>query len=137
MARHRREMLSQVYLPLIGVVLLLVLVMAGIAIFMSPEKIGTVAAFMSLLILVPSVILCLIPYVLLVLAAFGVMRVNQLLPGLLNMTRETTHTVNQRSYQVARQVVSPVIWASGRLAWVERFLGGKPPKAFPISERKD
>src|SRR6266849_2823209 len=80
MARHRREMLNQVYLPLAGVVLLIVVVMAGIAIAFSPDKIGTVAAFMSLLILVPAVLVCLVPYMLFVALAFGVNWLNRWLP---------------------------------------------------------
>ena len=136
MARHRREMLNQVYLPLAGVVLLIVVVMAGIAIAFSPDKIGTVAAFMSLLILVPSVLVCLIPYLLFVALAFGVNWLNRWLPRRLRTTRRVVHTANEGSYQVARRVVNPIIWVSQRLAWAERFLGAKPPKAFPITDRK-
>ena len=136
MARHRREMLSQVYLPLAGLVLLIVVVMAAMAFTFSPDKIGTVAAFMSLLILVPAALVCLIPYMLLVALAFGVNWLNRWLPGRLTQTRQVVHTANESSYQVARRVVNPIIWVSQRLAWAERFLDAKPPKAFPITERK-
>lgn len=134
MARHRREMLSQVYLPLAGVVVLMVLVVAAMAVAFSPYQVGTVAAFMSLLILVPAVLVCLIPYLLLVALAFGVNWLNRWLPGRLTMTREVVHTANESSYQVARRVVNPIIWMSQRLAWAERFLGATTAEAFPITD---
>ena len=134
MARHRREMLNQVYLPLAGVVVLMVLVIAGMAVAFSPYQVGTVAAFMSLLILVPTALLCLIPYLLLIALAFGVNWLNRWLPGRLTMTRRVVHTANEGSFQVARRVVNPIIWVSQRLAWAERFLGANSSAEFPITD---
>jgi len=104
-----------------------------LALALSPNNFGTVTSFMSLLLLVPAALACLIPYVMIVGLTVGVKRLNLWLPDRFATTRTILHRANYAAQELAHRVASPFIWISQRFAWLERFVGGKPPKAFPIT----
>jgi hypothetical protein len=129
--KARRRVWLQVILPL---ALLGVLIFIGLpiffAIFFTPTQLGTVAAFMAaLFIFFPTVLLCFLPYVVLIFAVLGMVKVNRRVPrtmhSLRSMVVRTNHVVERASHTVA----APVIGASKRLAWLERALGIEPPHA--------
>ena len=134
LAKHRREMRLQVYLPLIITGLLLIVVPLILVIASSPYQVGTVAAFMSLLLLIPAVLVCLIPYVTLIALAALTFKLNRWLPTRFITVRSIVHTVNLRTDQLARQAASPIIWISQRIAWLEQFVSsrGKSSKTLPM-----
>ena len=71
---HRRIMRWRVALPLIAVGALIVIVPSLLIFAMRADRFSTVAAFMSLFITVPTVLLCMLPYALLIAFAFGARR---------------------------------------------------------------
>ncbi len=134
-AKHQREMAQQVYLPLAITVLVLILVMVGIVIALKPYQIGTVSAFMSLLVLIPAVIVCLVPYALLVALAALLSKFNRWLPGRFVYVLSAVHSVNVAIYQLARRVASPIIWIHQRYAWLEHVVSSRIPKSVPLLPR--
>ncbi len=125
-AKHHRSVLLFVVAPVVAVAVVMLIVLILMIANMSPRAFNVAAAFMSLLILVPTVILCLIPYVALVAIAAGSRKVYLLLPPILESAHTITHKVNMGSQRVSRIVAEPVIVISQRLAWAERMLGGEP-----------
>ena len=133
LAKHRREMRRHVYLPLAILIALTVTVPVILAFGLSPDRFSTVTNFMTLVLLVPAALVCVIPYVMIVGMAVGVKRLNGWLPERFATTRTILHRASTASQELAQRVASPFIWLSQRFAWLERFVGGKPPKAFPIT----
>jgi hypothetical protein len=117
--RHRSEMRTQIYLPLAVVVGVMVIVLAVMVIGMSSFQIGTVSAFMSLLILVPMSLACIIPYILIVAMAIGVKKLNVALIRPFAFLRRAVHRANNSAYSASRRVAGPVIWVNTRMAWLE------------------
>ncbi len=132
-AKHRREMRTHVYLPLAILIILTVGVPIVLALALTPNNLGTVTSFVSLLLLVPAALACLIPYVMIVGLTVGVKRLNLWLPDRFATTRTILHRANVAAHELSYRVASPFMWLSQRFAWLERFVGGKPPKAFPIT----
>src|SRR5688572_33502272 len=113
MAKHRREMLMQAYLPfgIVVVVLAAVLIIMLLAMTTNrTEQVGTTAACMSVLILLPTALACVIPYALIVAMAAGVRKLNVWLPVPLARARNFMRRANAASYGVARRIAGPVIW---------------------------
>src|SRR5688572_3173784 len=112
MAKHRRDMLLQAYLPLGAVVATLAVVLIVMLLGMTTnrtEQVGTTAACMSVLILLPTALMCILPYVLIVGTAAGVRKLNAWLPVPMARLRNFMHRANNASYGVARRVAGPVI----------------------------
>jgi len=122
MAKHRREMLLQAYLPLGGIAATMVVVLLVMLLAMTTnrtEQVGTTAACMSALILLPTALVCIVPYALIVATAAGVRKLNVWLPTPMARLRNFMHGVNGASYGIARRVAAPVIWLNTRFAMLE------------------
>lgn len=129
--KGRRRVLVNVVLPLAAVA---VIVFVGVPLFMlaflKGEQVGTVAAFMAaLFLLVPMVLLCFLPYAMLMLAVLGMAKVNRRVPRTLRSVRGMVVRTNHVAERASRAVAAPVISVSKRLAWLERALGIEPPRA--------
>jgi hypothetical protein len=136
---HRRAVLRQIVLPVGLAVAVMILVLVIMILAFSPSAFNTIASFMSLLILVPTVILCVVPYVLIVAAFGGTRKLYVMLPRYLQTARHGLHRVNVVAQRASVVIAKPVIAVSGRLAWVEQVMNNKPPKKLPPStsgERK-
>ncbi len=133
---HRRAVLRQIILPvaLTGVAMIAVLVILILA--LSPRMLNVAASFMSLLILIPTVLVCLVPYVLIVAAFAGTRKLYFLLPGQLRAARHFMHRANDVARNASFGVARPVIAVSRRLAWVEQLVSRKPPRALSAAKSK-
>jgi len=132
-------MQRQVYLPIGIAIAVMVVVVGAMLLLFSPFQLGTAASFMSLLLLVPTVLVCIVPYVLLVALAAMVRKLNVALPGRFYTTRTIVHRANTSSQSLSRKVASPIIWLNSRIAWLEHVLSDRRPrKALPptTTERK-
>ena len=134
-AKHQREMQRQVYLPLIITGLLLVIVPVVLVIALSPYQVGTISAFMSLLLLIPAVLVCIVPYALLVASAALMYKANRWLPGRFGGVRSAMHTVSLQTNQLSRHVVRPVIWVHERYAWLAHVVSSRTPKPLLMLPR--
>jgi hypothetical protein len=120
-AKHRREVLLHIIAPVAATALLLAIVVIGAAIVATPTQFNTISSFMSLLILVPSAVMMLIPFVIIIALFYGVRRLylsmSRILDRILVGTRQVTLTTRRVSVQAAR----PVIWLNEKVAWLEHF----------------
>ncbi|HLY26992.1 MAG TPA: hypothetical protein VKQ72_11680 [Aggregatilineales bacterium] len=150
LARHRRQVRNAIYLPVILAGVVLALVVVGMVIILGEQKLAVAADFMSLLILVPATLLCIVPYVAVLALAIGVTKLNIWLPRIFEPARVIISRTNDIAVQAAQVIGRPVIWIGQRAAWVEKFVAGgvngygkgpddhqPPPKALPggIKER--
>lgn len=119
-ARHRRAVLMEIVGPVALVAVIMLVVLLGMILVLSPRQMGTVASFMSLLILVPTVLVCLVPYLLVVALFAGTRKLYLWLPSRLIVARDIIHRVDIVAHQASRSVASPIIAVSQRLAWLER-----------------
>jgi hypothetical protein len=125
--RVRREVLLPILLVAALIFVVLPLALLGT---MSAAGVATVANFMAaIFILIPLVLLCIVPYALLIAAIFGMTIVNRRVPRLLGGVRNTMYQVNAAAQSGSQTIAKPVIAVSRRLAWLERALGFEPPRA--------
>jgi hypothetical protein len=130
--KHRREMKRQVYLPLIIAGLILGAATIAMLIFFSPYQLGTAASFMSLLLLVPTALVCVVPYILLIVMALAFRKLNAALPSKFRSTRTIIHRANTGSQSLSRKIAGPIIWINSRIAWLEHMVSERRPrKALP------
>jgi hypothetical protein len=134
--RHRRAVTRRIIAPVVVATLVVVAVMAIIAFAMSSRQISVVASFMSLLILVPMVLVCLVPYILIVLAFAGTRRLYFTLPGKLSSARSAAHRVNVIAHRLSMGVARPIISINQRVAWLEQVAGRKPRGSIVSRERR-
>src|SRR5258708_25555589 len=125
-------MCSHVYLPLAILIILTIGVPIVLALALTPNNLGTVTSFVSLLLLVPAALACLIPYVMIVGLTVGVQRLNLWLPDRFATTRTILHRANVAAHELSYRVASPFIWLSQRFASLERFVCGKQPRSISI-----
>ncbi len=144
LARHRREVHNAIYLPVILVGIVLVAVIVGMTLALGETKLAVAADFMSLLLLVPAALLCVVPYVALLALAVGVLKLNIWLPRQFEPVRVIISRTNDVAVDAARLISRPIIWIGQRAAWFEKFIAGgvgsaKPPKALHggMMERDD
>ncbi len=134
--RHRRAVTLRIIAPVAVAALVIVVVAAIMAIAFSTRQISIVASFMSLLILVPMTLVCLIPYILLVVMFAGTRRVYFMLPGKLSTARSAAHRVNVFAHTLSMGVARPIISINQRVAWLEQVTGRKPRRPLLPTERR-
>jgi hypothetical protein len=131
--RHkgRRRVLVNVVLPLmLAAVVIFIGVPAFMIAFFSGPQIGTVAAFMAAIFLfLPMMLLCFVPYVMLIFAVLGMIKVNRRVPRTMRSVRSMVVRTNHVAERASRAIAAPMIVVSKRLAWLERALGIEPPHA--------
>lgn len=128
--RHQQQVRQQIILPMVAVLVVLVVLppLAFLLIF-TGRQVGIIASFATIMLLVPAVMLCVLPYVVMVAGVAGAAKLYARLPDWLRTARNVTHGVNMGSHRVSKAVSVPVIAASKRLAWLERLAGQQPPHA--------
>ncbi|MEP7284662.1 MAG: hypothetical protein ABI947_02700 [Chloroflexota bacterium] len=134
-AQHRREMLRQVYLPIGLTALLLVVVPVVLLLTFSPYQLGTVSSFMSLLMLIPAAVLCIIPYVALAALVMALWKLNVWLPDRFALLQNVIRGANSAEQVAIRIIVRPIIWLNSQFAALESLLRRKP-KALPNPSTK-
>jgi hypothetical protein len=134
--RHRRAVTTRIIAPVAIAAVAIIIVAAVIALALSTRQISVVASFMSLLILVPMVLVCLVPYVLIVAAFAGTRKVYFMLPGKLSAARSAAHRVNLIAHRLSMGVARPIITVNQRIAWLEQVTGRKSRKALVPRERR-
>jgi hypothetical protein len=133
-ARHRRAVLQQIVGPVALTAAVMIAVLALMVLAFSPRQFGIIASCMSLLILVPTVLICLVPYVALVAMFAGIRKLYLWLPSRLRAARTVVHQSDIVAHRVSRAITNPIIAISQRLAWIERVAGRK--QRFLPMERK-
>ncbi|MFQ3536897.1 MAG: hypothetical protein SNJ58_13590 [Aggregatilineales bacterium] len=133
---HRRFMRWRVGLLLTLTVALSVIVPSFLALALSAERFSTAAAFMSLLITLPTAILCLLPYILLVVLAYSARRAYIGTRGTLGRVHRLARRVNLGMQALSRRAVQPVIALNVRYAALERLISA-PFRAIRIPESDD
>jgi len=134
--RHRRAVTTRIIAPVVIATLAIIIVAAVIALALSTRQISIVASFMSLLILIPMVLVCLIPYVLIVAMFAGTRRLYFMLPGKLSTARSAAHQVNLIAHRLSMGVARPIIVINQRAAWLEQVTGRKPRKPLLPTEHR-
>ncbi len=132
---HRRAVLRRIILPVAVTAVAMIAVLVILVLGFSPTMMNVTAAFMSLLILIPMAILCLVPYVLLVAAFAGTRKLYFLLPRYLDSARHFMHRANGVAQRASMGVARPLITVSERLAWIERLVNRKPSRALGAPAR--
>ncbi len=128
--QHQNQVRTQIILPLVVVaVLLFIITPFGLLILFTDRQVGIVASFAAVMVLVPTILLCVLPYALLITLIALMGKLNYRAPDLLRTGRNIAHTVNEGTHRITRTATRPIIAVSQRLAWLERLTGGEPPHA--------
>lgn len=133
-ARHRRAVLQQIIAPVVLAAALMILVLVLMVFAFSPRQFGIIASFMSLLILVPAALICVVPYVALVAMFAGTRKLYLWMPSRLRAARTIIHQSDVVAHRVSRAIANPIIAVSQRLAWIERVTSRR--QRFLPMERK-
>jgi membrane protein implicated in regulation of membrane protease activity len=130
---HQRFVRLRVAAPLVLSGALIVIVPSVFALALSAERFSTVAAFMSLLITAPTALLCLLPYVLLIVFAYGARRAYKGTRHTLGRLHRAARRVNLTAQKLSKRAAEPVIALNARYAALERLISA-PFRAIRISE---
>lgn len=128
--RHRRQVRNQITLPFLGVVALFVIGLALIWLAIDPfsdaRGFSIIADwYVTLCCLVPSALLCLIPYTIFVAMAAGVWKGNRVLAPRLGRLRSRVVDLLKKGQSAAPRLATPVIGLQSRLARWERVAGSR------------
>jgi hypothetical protein len=125
-ARHRSDMLLKIGGPVALTALIMIAVFVTMILALSPSQFSTVANCLSVMLLLPLVLTCLIPYVVLM-ALFGVTRKTYFwLPDQLRTVRGVVHRANLITHRLSTSIARPVIAVNQRIAWLEGVVRRKP-----------
>jgi hypothetical protein len=125
-ARHRNDMLLKIVGPVALTALIMVAVFVTMILALSPSQFSTIANCLSVMLLIPVVVTCLVPYVVLM-ALFGVTRKAYFwLPDQLRTARGVVHRANLIAQQLSSVIARPVIAVNQRIAWLEGVVRRKP-----------
>jgi hypothetical protein len=124
--RHRTDVLLKIVGPVALTAFLMVAVFVALILGLSPRQFNTVANCLSAFLLLPVILSCLIPYVVLV-ALFGVTRKAYFwLPDQLRNVRGVVHRANLITHRLSNAIARPVIAVNQRIAWLEGVVRRKP-----------
>jgi uncharacterized BrkB/YihY/UPF0761 family membrane protein len=133
---HRRAVTRQIIFPVALAALAIIVVLVIMIFALSSHQLNVVTSLMSLCILIPAALLCLIPYVLFVATFAGTRRLYFWLPPRLRTARSAAHRANVITRRLSGGVTRPVIAISQRLAWVEHVSSRQLRKRLPRSPRE-
>jgi hypothetical protein len=117
---HRRQVTLRVILPvaLAGIVLVSIPL---VIVIRAPQSIGTVASFLAaFFLLLPMVVLCIVPYALLLVLIAGMAIVNRRASAFLDVVLGYSYQINALVRRGSKIVASPVIAANKQVAWLEQ-----------------
>jgi hypothetical protein len=133
---HRRAVMWQIIFPVALTALVIVVVLVVLVFALSSGQLDTAASLMSLCVLLPTALLCLIPYVLFVATFAGTRRLYFWLPPRLRTVRSVARRANTISRRLSSGVTRPVIAISQRLTWIEHLTSRQLRKRLPRSPRE-
>ncbi|PJF36579.1 MAG: hypothetical protein CUN49_04610 [Candidatus Thermofonsia Clade 1 bacterium] len=133
---HQRFVRWQVALPLVLAGALSVCVPGLLVLALSAERFSTIAAFMSLLITAPMAIVCLVPYVLLIVLAYGARRAYKGTRHTLGHVHRAARRLNLAAQKLSERAVKPVIALNVRYTALEHLISA-PLRAIRFSESDD
>jgi uncharacterized membrane protein YfcA len=134
--RHRRAVTWRIVAPVAAAGLAIIAVGAGLALALSSAQLNSVASCMSLLILVPAVLVCVVPYALIVAMFAGTRRLYFWLPSKLTTARSAAHRVNIVAHRLSMGVARPIISINQRVTWLEHVTARKLHKSYPLLPRE-
>ena len=125
--RHRKQVTSQIILPMVLVVLLFVgmIVLISVATFRDGGDVGRWAAISTIWIVVPIMIAALIFIVLLTGLVYLLKRLLQITPTYTGQLQDFIHMVAVYIKRAADTTVKPVFFLDGIGASIKRLLGRK------------
>lgn len=129
--KHRRETLRLIIAPLAGAGIVTIVVMVLLLIGFSETQLGTVAACMSVLIFIPLIATCLIPYALMLVLIFGTGKLYGSTSSILYSLRRVNYFVHQFVLRFSQAISTPVIRLNQGVAWVEAMLRYRGKKELP------
>jgi hypothetical protein len=135
--KHRNERLRTIVAPVGGAMVAAIAVMVLLAIFFSEKQLGTVAACMSVIIFVPLIITCAIPYVILLALLFGVTRISLVTSSALHGLRVFAYRIHSLVRNVAWAIARPVIRLNQIFAWIESVFTRRKPLGLPERVKSD
>jgi hypothetical protein len=117
---HRRQVIWQIYAPIAGVILLVLL--AAILIVLSPKFDTERWANISLILLISTAIFSAIVFnVLIIISIFGTRRTLQVLPYYLFVGQSYTFRIRSRLRILSDRAVEPVLWTKSNFARLQVF----------------
>ncbi len=132
---HRREVRNQIMLPMLGVVALLALAVLLIFVPLSPTRFSAVSDFvLTIYMLCPTVLCCLIPFGILAAAAVGLWAGNDRLALPLRRFRTRVTGELRRVRAAVPRAAEPVVRMESKLAYWERILGVRSDRADSTSD---
>ncbi len=94
--RHRQEVRQQIILPVVLTLIVFIIVPPlGILLLTSTRQVGIIASFATVMVLVPVVVLCVVPYALLLVMLALTNKLNRNMPDLLRTGRNIAYGINQ------------------------------------------
>ena len=125
--RHRREVRRAIILPAAGVLAAMLLLLAVAVITLSPVQFSLLADLMLIVfMLVPAVLTCLIPTIILMAMAIGLWRLNTMAAPPLARGRSTVVRLLANIQHRVPQIAQPLVGLGSRMAYLERLLAGLP-----------
>jgi len=125
--RHRRQLISQILLPMVIAALLFVamIVLINVATFRSNGDVARCAAISTLWIVIPIMIVSLIFLAVLVGLVYLMKRLLNITPVYTGMAQDLVHKLMIRIRLLADQLVKPVIFWDSVGASINRLVGRK------------
>ena len=119
--QHQRDVRRRIVLPIVIGTAVSVIFLLALAVLFSGRQIGIIASFSLVIITVPVVILCLIPYALLLVSVAGMGRVYRVTEKVLVRGQKVSRTIHLGTVRVSKTATRPFIVVQKRLAWLERI----------------
>lgn len=121
---HRRQTLGRIYLPL-GLISLLALG-TGIFLTLKSGTNGSISQTWSsiglILLIIPPAILCVVIITVLILAIFGMAKVNKSLPPHMSSIRQKIVLVNQNAQMITNKTTIPIIKTRSVFSAIDAFI---------------
>jgi hypothetical protein len=139
---HRREVRNRIMLPMLGGVAVLAGLLLILVLKLNGVQMGIVAnCLLTAFILVPTMLICLIPTLLIVAGSVGLWKANSAVARPLRRGRLTAVGYLSRAQDMVPRAAQPVTALQTRLSYVEyligRLTGSKPgPDGAPVHEEQ-
>jgi hypothetical protein len=126
--QHRREVRNQIVLPMVGVLLAMGLLTGFVIAVLNRGQFSMVADLLSIIyILVPIVLTCLVPTILLMAVAIGVWKLNSMAISPLARGRTRVVRLLARAQKQVPRAATPVIMLQERVSRLEHLLSRRQP----------
>lgn len=119
---HRRAIRWRIVGPVIVAILLMIALVAAMIVGFSDRQVGITANFMTLLLLIPTVLACFVPYILLVVVVVWTGRLYRWVPPKMRIARNLAHSMTTGTQRLANAISRPVIRLNERFAWAENVV---------------